>query len=138
MQAALSLKNSTNVRLIALQGLRHLALPVLGRVAPSLLLDWLERRFLTPERHDWPLAERVWLDSAQRGSLYTVGLPVADWNFQHIQTYRWGDDGLPKVVLLHGWGGRATQLGPFIQPLLDAGFQVHALDLPGHGHSAGR
>jgi len=43
----------------------------------------------------------------------------------------------PTVLLVHGWGGRRTQLSSFVQPLREAGFAVVAFDAPGHGDSAG-
>jgi pimeloyl-ACP methyl ester carboxylesterase len=44
----------------------------------------------------------------------------------------------PAVLLLHGWEGQAADLAAFAPPLLAAGFQVLAMDLPAHGDSAGR
>ena len=43
----------------------------------------------------------------------------------------------PIVLLVHGWEGRGTQLGRFVEPLVRAGFRVIALDLPAHGESSG-
>jgi pimeloyl-ACP methyl ester carboxylesterase len=48
---------------------------------------------------------------------------------------RWGEG--PTVLLVHGWEGRGTSLMAFIRPLVDSGFQVVALDGPGHGNSPG-
>ena len=42
------------------------------------------------------------------------------------------------VLLLHGWEGQAADLAAFAPPLLAAGFQVLAMDLPAHGGSEGR
>lgn len=44
----------------------------------------------------------------------------------------------PRVLLLHGWEGQASDLAAFAPPLLEAGFEVIAMDLPAHGASAGR
>jgi pimeloyl-ACP methyl ester carboxylesterase len=44
----------------------------------------------------------------------------------------------PAVLLLHGWEGQAADLAAFAPPLLAAGFQVLAMDLPAHGDSEGR
>lgn len=41
------------------------------------------------------------------------------------------------MLLLHGWSGRGPQLGAFVAPLLEAGYQVVAFDAPGHGRSPG-
>ena len=45
----------------------------------------------------------------------------------------WGEG--PAVYLMHGWGGWRGQLGAFVQPLLDAGYRVVAVDAPGHGEA---
>jgi pimeloyl-ACP methyl ester carboxylesterase len=52
-----------------------------------------------------------------------------------IALQRWGAG--PLVVLVHGWNGRGSQLGAFVEPLVNAGFQVVAFDAPGHGASSG-
>ena len=44
----------------------------------------------------------------------------------------------PRVLLVHGWGDRASRLGAFVAPLHAAGFAVVAVDLPAHGDSSGR
>jgi pimeloyl-ACP methyl ester carboxylesterase len=46
-----------------------------------------------------------------------------------------GDDSRPAIVLLHGAGGTHLYWPPEIRRL--AGYQVYALDLPGHGRSTG-
>jgi len=50
--------------------------------------------------------------------------------------YEWPGDG-PLVVLVHGWGTRATAMDAFVEPLLGRGFRVVTLDLPAHGRSRG-
>jgi pimeloyl-ACP methyl ester carboxylesterase len=52
-----------------------------------------------------------------------------------LAVQRWGSG--PLVILVHGWNGRGSQLGTFVAPLVQAGFQVVAFDMPGHGRSAG-
>lgn len=48
----------------------------------------------------------------------------------------WGESG-PLVLALHGWRGRTTQFRPLAALLLARGFRTVAVDLPGHGGSAG-
>lgn len=46
----------------------------------------------------------------------------------------WGREG-PLVVLVHGWGGSAAQMGPLAAHLADEGFRCVAPDIRGHGDS---
>ncbi len=48
----------------------------------------------------------------------------------------WGSG--PTVVLVHGWGSRASRLGALAVALVEAGFRVVAFDAPAHGESTGR
>lgn len=43
-----------------------------------------------------------------------------------------------RVLVVHGWGSRTDYLIELISSLTQAGFEVVALDLPGHGASPGR
>jgi pimeloyl-ACP methyl ester carboxylesterase len=62
-----------------------------------------------------------------------TGLPLVFGN--GLVGARWGAG--PTVLLVHGWEGRGTSLMAFIQPLVNRGFQVVALDGPAHGESPG-
>jgi pimeloyl-ACP methyl ester carboxylesterase len=68
---------------------------------------------------------RAVLDSAERFEVRTKDSPVVGW--------RWGSG--PAVLLMHGWGGRATQMLPFVEPLVKSGHCVIAFDAPSHGDS---
>jgi pimeloyl-ACP methyl ester carboxylesterase len=52
-----------------------------------------------------------------------------------MKTWSWGQG--PTILLVHGWNGRATQLGGFVEPLVARGFRVVAFDAFGHGDSPG-
>ena len=60
---------------------------------------------------------------------------------RRLALYRWapaGPEHAGKVLLVHGWGGLGWQWRRFVEPLRQCGFEVLALDLPGHGRSGGR
>jgi len=44
----------------------------------------------------------------------------------------------PTVLLVHGWAGRGSHLGAFVDPLVRAGFRAVGFDAPGHGASEGK
>jgi pimeloyl-ACP methyl ester carboxylesterase len=45
----------------------------------------------------------------------------------------WGEG--PVVYLVHGWGGRGSQFGAMVEPLLETGHRVVMFDAPAHGDS---
>lgn len=49
----------------------------------------------------------------------------------------WVKGGGPLVLLVHGWERDHFAMGGFVAPLLEAGYMVAALDLPGHGEAEG-
>jgi pimeloyl-ACP methyl ester carboxylesterase len=97
----------------------------LGWLAPDLAAGWAERMFLTPRRHARPDSEQQLAETAERREVRYRKLL--------LPTYSWGTG--PAVLLVHGWEGRATQLGAFVPALLEAGFRVVAVDFPGHGEA---
>lgn len=83
--------------------------------------------FLTPKKYKRPEAEQAWYNEAIKRSLKS-GLAINEWN----------PSGEKKVLLVHGWEGRGSQMGAFVQPLVNQGFHVIALDGPAHGDSPGK
>ncbi len=119
----------TNVRAL-LPALRasRVGLKLLSATAPAIASRVAERLFFTARRHPRPAWEHELLDRARRIFVaYEDGfLPV--WS--------WGEG--PAVLLVHGWEGRGTQLGGFVEPLVEAGFRVVTFDGPGHGDAQPR
>jgi hypothetical protein len=58
----------------------------------------------------------------------TLNLTV---NQHQLPLHLWGSG--PLVVCLHGWSGSGVQFRHFVQPLVEAGYQVATFDAPGHG-----
>ncbi len=99
----------------------------LGRVAPALMGRWAWRLWFRTRRFPESAAGRRIAGQAGRETLQVDGLPVA--------IYRWGAG--PVVLFVHGWSGRGSQAAAFVEPLQHAGFQVLAVDAPGHGETPG-
>lgn len=81
-----------------------------------------------PKRRPISDRDQTILASARR-------LDIAFENGQ-ITRWHWGQQG-PHVLLVHGWESRASHWHAWIEPLLQAGLQVSALDLPAHGDATG-
>lgn len=125
--------NSTTVRSLkrglALAALR-LRYRLLARVSTERAIDDAARRFLVPPVGRFGDEELAALEEAHLLPVPFVTGRLVGW--------RWGRDGAPTVLLVHGWGGRVTQMLPFIAPLLASGHAVVAFDAPGHGMTRGR
>lgn len=55
-----------------------------------------------------------------------------------VVVHRLGAESGPRVLLVHGWNGAATDWHALADALVADGFSVTALDLPAHGASPGR
>lgn len=100
----------------------------LGRFSPSLSARLAEHLFRTPPRYRRLKREERCLARARYSATpYARG---------RLPTWTWGRG--PRVLLVHGWGGHAGRLTPFVRPLVDAGFSVVAFDAPAHGRASGR
>ena len=131
MNAALSSAiNSTIVR-------HHIILPVLRTTttiaawfAPAWVARTAAKRFITPPHHAHTPRE---LRQLQNGRRVSIATPIGE-----LATWQFGDRWRPAIIMSHGWGGRGAQFREFVQPLLDAGYQVWLFDHVSHGMSEGR
>ncbi len=101
---------------------------VVSYLAPSFCARLAFRQWFKTHRHNVPKREIAWASTAKQ-----VSIPSEPGKLNALVWHGTG----PKVVLVHGWNGRASQMGAFAKPLCEAGFEVIAIDLPGHGTSHG-
>jgi pimeloyl-ACP methyl ester carboxylesterase len=127
-------KKKTNGRAVIPPGLRA-AFGALDALSPALAARLAEPLFLRTRRYPVPAREVAVLQGAERHALATSRGPAVAWV--------WGRPApaarpAPTAFLVHGWEGRGSQLGAFVEPLRRAGFRVVAIDAPGHGEAPGR
>ncbi|WP_169545433.1 alpha/beta fold hydrolase [Sneathiella aquimaris] len=53
---------------------------------------------------------------------------------KQIRAWEWGTG--PIVVLIHGWGGQASQMAPHAMEIAKRGFRCIIFDVTGHGRSS--
>ncbi|MGE5233362.1 MAG: alpha/beta hydrolase [Acidobacteriota bacterium] len=99
------------------------ALRGLEKVSPASAATCAGWLFCAPRRHRPPDHERRLLAGAERSTLRVEGDSLPAWI--------WGQG--PTVLLVHGWEGRAGQLGTLATALAGAGVRAIAFDAPGHG-----
>lgn len=112
----------------------RLVFSTVGVVMPAIVGRWSYRLWFMTRRNPAPKREQKWLASAR-----TERIRIND---HEVMTYHWADDkngpDVPLVMMLHGWGGRGSQMGAFAAPLLQAGFRVMAFDNHAHGQTDGK
>jgi pimeloyl-ACP methyl ester carboxylesterase len=106
----------------------RLAFKLLCKVTPTIAAHLTYQLLSRPPR----AAERPW-QKTLREQAQTTHL---NHSSGRVVVYSWGDG--PTVLMVHGWGARATHMGKLINPLVAAGFRVVSFDAPGHGESSGR
>lgn len=122
-----SAKSANSLRIPKM--LQHTA-SLLGIVSPKMQTRFASRLFSTPIRHKRPQRELPMLAVSKR-RLQTIPSLSKD-----IVVYEYGSS-VKKVLLVHGWSGRGTQLVRIADSLLAAGYATISFDAPAHGNSNG-
>jgi len=99
-------------------------------ISRKLVTAYAAKLFTTPIKHKIPKRE-LKMDSE---SIQTrILIPSINKN---IMVYEYGKSD-KKILLVHGWSGRGTQLFKISDVLLEDGFSVVSFDAPAHGKSEG-
>ncbi len=106
----------------------------LSRPIPPLANWWAWRLFCAPipgARRDPEFEARI--TEAERTQVTTRGGQIELWTWRRTQSGT-----RPLVLLVHGWQGSGASWKTWIEPCLDAGFDVMTFDAPGHGRNRPR
>ena len=99
---------------------------VLLAVNKKLAAVFALKLFETPIKHNLPKREQKMFDVSQKNILK---LPTSG---KEIMEYE-NTFGSPKVLLVHGWNGRGTQLVTIAKLFKELGYKIVSFDAPGHG-----
>jgi pimeloyl-ACP methyl ester carboxylesterase len=102
---------------------------LLQAISPKLATLFAAKLFTTPLKHSIPKRE---LHMEQNSRQQKLWIPKIS---KEINLYHYGESGR-KVLLVHGWSGRGTQLVKFADELIFNGFSVISFDAPAHGTRA--
>jgi pimeloyl-ACP methyl ester carboxylesterase len=95
-------------------------------------LKWVtlfaSKLFTTPIKHKTPKREME-MDKNSKQNLFSV--PKIK---KSVKVYHYGK-GEKKILLVHGWSGRGTQLVKFADEFLKIGYSTISFDAPAHGKS---
>ncbi len=115
---------------------RHYRLPkilihsvkMLSLLSTRITVGVLEYFFYRPIKFKVPEREKIFIMKSEKSHIQVDEIE------SKIQIYRLRNTG-KKILFVHGWNGRAGQFHRIAEECHEAGFDITAFDLPGHGQS---
>ncbi|WP_125723671.1 alpha/beta hydrolase [Flavobacterium ustbae] len=99
-------------------------------ISTKLVTKFAAKIFTTPIKHKVPKRE---LEMDAKSIQKLIYVPAID---KAVVTYSYGES-QRKVLLVHGWSGRGTQVFKIADELLANGYSTFSFDAPAHGKSEG-
>jgi len=104
---------------------------ILETTSPKLAAKFAMKLFTSPMKFKLPKRE-IEMDIKSRQGQITI--PAIN---KIINVYHYGESGR-KILLVHGWSGRGTQLHSIAEKLLKFDYSTVSFDAPAHGKSSGK
>ena len=104
---------------------------ILQFISSNLATLFAVKLFNTPINFKTPEREKMMAKSAKKELIFIPEIK------KEIMVYTYGYS-KRKVLLIHGWSGRGTQLFSIADKLLENGFMTISFDGPAHGKSSGK
>lgn len=100
----------------------------LYKISPYLAEKFARKLFITPIKHKIPKREFHMEAESVQTKLFVPAIN------KEIVVYSYGNSN-KKILLVHGWSGRGTQLVKIADALLENGYSTISFDAPAHGKS---
>lgn len=104
---------------------------ILQSVSKKLTVKFAKKLFTTPIRYKIPKRELEMESNSKQELIYIPNIK------KKIMVYQYGKSE-KKVLLVHGWSGRGTQLVKIADRLINMGYSTISFDAPAHGKSPGK
>lgn len=104
---------------------------LLEMTSSKLAMKFASKLFTSPMKYKIPKREIEMDKNSIQQNL------VLDSIKKEIVIYNYGQ-GTKKVLLVHGWSGRGTQLVKIADEMLKLGYSTISFDAPGHGKASGK
>lgn len=124
-------KNSSNtIQTLKIRKIIVIISKIIALISTKLIVLFTAKLFTTPIRHKIPLRE---LSMDQNTIQKIIKIPAIN---KEVVVYKYGTSE-KRVLLVHGWSGRGTQLFKIADELLKQGYSTISFDAPAHGKSPG-
>lgn len=107
-----------------------LASKLISFISPKLTLLFVSKLFTTPIKHKVPKRE---FEMDQKSNQKMLAIPAIN---KVVNVYQYGHSE-KKILLVHGWSGRGTQLVKIADAFVKSGYSTVSFDAPAHGKSPG-
>lgn len=125
-------KNSSNtIQTLKIPKIIVITSKLIALISTKLIILFTAKLFTTPIRHKIPKRE---LSMDQNTIQKLVKIPAIN---KDVVIYKYGAS-KKRVLLVHGWSGRGTQLFKIADELLKQGYSTISFDAPAHGKSPGK
>ncbi|WP_298116889.1 alpha/beta hydrolase [Flavobacterium sp.] len=99
-------------------------------ISTKLVVKFAAKLFTTPIKHKIPKREFLMDKESFQEMIFVPSIN------KEIIVYHYGKSD-KKILLVHGWSGRGTQLVKIADELLNLGYSTISFDAPAHGKSKG-
>ncbi|MFV8376770.1 alpha/beta hydrolase [Flavobacterium sp. LB1P62] len=124
-------KTSIHTQSLKIPKIILLTSKLISFISPKLITLFAAKLFTRPIKHKIPKRE---LEMDRNSIQQLINIPAFD---KEVMVYNYGKSE-KKILLVHGWSGRGTQLFKIADELLKAGFSTISFDAPAHGKSPGK
>ncbi|MFV7235530.1 alpha/beta fold hydrolase [Flavobacterium sp. ZB4R12] len=124
-------KTSIHTQSLKIPKIILLTSKLISFISPKLITLFIAKLFTTPIKHKIPKRE---LEMDRNSVQKLIKIPAID---KEVVLYKYGKSE-KKILLVHGWSGRGTQLFKIADELLKAGYSTISFDAPAHGKSPGK
>ncbi|MFV5684574.1 alpha/beta fold hydrolase [Flavobacterium sp. GB2R13] len=124
-------KTSIHIQSLKIPKIILLTSKLISIISPKLITLFAAKLFTTPIKHKIPKRE---LEMDHNSSQKLIKIPTIN---KEVVLYQYGKSE-KKILLVHGWSGRGTQLFKIADELLKAGYSTISFDAPAHGKSPGK
>lgn len=97
-------------------------------ISTDLTVTFAKKLFTTPIKHKLPKRE---LGMEANSTQELINIPAIN---KKVMVYHYGNSN-KKVLLVHGWSGRGTQLVKIADKFIELGYSTVSFDAPAHGKS---
>lgn len=104
---------------------------ILESTSPKLAAKFAIKLFTTPQKFKLPKREEEMNNNSTQQNVLIKSIG------KEVHVYEYGTSA-KKVLLIHGWSGRGTQLCSIADKLLKLGYSTVSFDAPAHGKAPGK